>query len=312
MTQLPPELARRWSHLRYIKQRGSEWSAECPECGDDGHQGQDRPDRFRMWIDPARGWCRRCGFQSFANSNKQNITPEMRQRWVRQRIEREEEKQAAIANTLSLLRKEQRWLKWHDDMQRVGRQWWNSKGVPNAFVDYYRLGWCPERRFYYDGQQYFTQTATIPVWDTGWELVNVRHRLLDVPSGCGKYRADKTGLPSNLYLTKPDEELGGEIILVEGEIKSIVCFSRLCDDGYNVIGTPGKSFSHRLLDDLGECDRVWIVFDPDAKAQAWKTARAVGEAARVVYLPVKADDAFTMYGATARTFENALRYGRQI
>ena len=316
MTQLPPELSRRWGHLRYIKQTSSiEWHSECPECGDAGHQGRDWPDRFFMRIDgSARGFCRRCGYQSFADSDKPNfeITPAMRQRWLAERIEQEKIKQAAIANTLSLLRKEQRWLKWHDDMQQLGRQWWHGKGVPDAFIDYYRLGWCPERRFYHDGQQYHTQTATIPVWATGWELVNVRHRLLNAPAGCGKYRADKTGLPSNLYFTKPDERPHGEVILVEGEIKSIVCFSRLCDDGYNVIGTPGKSFSPRLLDDLGECDRVWIVFDPDAKAQAWKTARAVGTAARVVYLPVKADDAFTMYGATVRTFENALRYGRQV
>jgi len=311
---LPPELQRRWGHLRHVKGHGSEWSAECPECGDNGHQGRDWPDRFRMWDNPARGWCRRCGFQSFADSDKPSagITPEMRQEWVQQRIEREEEKQAAIAQTLSLLRKEQRWLKWHDDMQSLGRQWWNGKGVPNAFINYYRLGWCPDRRFYHDDKQYHTQTATIPVWGVNWELVNVRHRLLNTPPNCGKYRADRVGLPSNLYLTKPDEKPSGEVILVEGEIKSIAIFSRLCDDGYNVVGTPGKSFSPVLLDTLADCDRVWIVFDPDAKAQAWQTARRIGEAARVCYLPVKPDDAFTLYGATSRTFQAALRYGRQV
>lgn len=312
--QLPPELSRRWGHLQYVKRQSGEWSAECPECGDSGHQGRDWPDRFRMWDNPARGWCRRCGFQSFADSDKPSaeITPEMRQQWLQQRIEREEEKQIAIAQTLSLLRKEEKWLWWHEQMQALGRDWWHGKGVPDAFIDYYRLGWCNDRQFYYDQNYFSTATATIPVWGTEWELVNVRHRLLNTPNGCGKYRADRTGLPSNLFLTKPDEKPHGEVVLVEGEIKSIVCFSRLCDDGYNVIGTPGKSFSLGLLDDLGECDRVWIVFDPDAKRQAWKTARAVGEAARVVYLPVKADDAFTMYGATAQTFEAALRYGRQV
>lgn len=314
MDTLPPELARQWGHLRYVKSHGNEWSAECPECSDSGHQGRDWPDRFRMWMNPARGWCRRCSYQAFADSDKPGteITPEMRQRWVQERIAREEEKQIAIARTLSLLRKEQRWLHWHDRMEKLGRDWWHGKGVPEWCINYYRLGWCPERRFYHDGHQYETQTATIPVWATGWELVNVRHRLLNTPMGCGKYRADRVGLPSNLYLTKPDEKPHGEVVLVEGEIKSIVVFSRLCDDGYNVIGTPGKSFSPALLDGLGGCDRVWIVFDPDAKAQAWKTARAVGEAARVCYLPVKADDAFTLYGATSRTFQAALRYGRQV
>lgn len=314
MDTLPPELQRRWGCLKFVKRHGREWSAECPQCADNGHQGRDWPDRFRMWTDPARGWCRRCGYQDFADSDKRDvkITEEMRQQWVRERVEREAEKQVKIAESLELLRKEENWLRWHERMQERGREWWHGKGVPDWAIDYYRLGWCDERQFY-DGNGYFeTATATIPVWATGWQLVNLRHRLMRSPNGCGKYRQDRAGLPSNLYLTQPDDKPEGEVVLVEGEIKAIVTFSRVCDDKLNVIGTPGKSFSMALLDDLKQCSRVWIVFDPDAKVQAWKTARILGKAARVVYLPVKCDDAFTMYGMTPAVFQEALRQGRQL
>ena len=36
--QLPPDLKRKWGHLRWLKYKGNgEWSAECPICHDDGH-----------------------------------------------------------------------------------------------------------------------------------------------------------------------------------------------------------------------------------------------------------------------------------
>ena len=314
MDTLPPELARRWSSLKFVKRHGSEWSAECPQCGDSGHEGRDWPDRFRMWLDPARAWCRRCGYQDFADSDQRDvkITDEMRQQWLQERVTREAEKQAKVQESLALLRKEENWLRWHERMQERGRQWWHGKGVPDWAINYYRLGWC-ERRQFYDGHGYFeTDAATIPVWAPDWELVNLRLRLIETSNGCGKYRQDRAGLPSRLYLTQPDEKPAGEVVLVEGEIKSIVVFSQVCDDKLNVVGTPGKSFSLSLMDDLVECDRVWIVFDPDAKAQGWRTARTLGKRARVVYLPTKPDDAFTQYGMTARTFREALRQGRQL
>ena len=52
------------------------------------------------------------------------------------------------------------------------------------------------------------------------------------------------------------------------------------------------------------------MFDPDAKRDAWQAAQHIGKQARVVYLPVKPDDAFTTYGADAGTFRQALGYGR--
>jgi hypothetical protein len=312
MDQLPPELYRRWGHLRYVKRHGQEWSAECPQCGESGHEGREWPDRFRMWTDPARGWCRRCGYNDFADSDrKTEITEEQRKQWLEERLQREKRKQERIAESLHLLRKEQNWLRWHEGMNEQGREWWQGKGVPDWALGYYRLGWCDMHQFRDGDMRFETPTATIPVWAQDWELVNLRHRLINPPTGVGKYRQDRAGIPSSLYLTNPENEPAGETVLVEGEIKAIVVFSRLSDEGMTVVGTPGKSFSLDLLDALRGCDRVHIVFDPDAKAQAWRAARRIGKAARVVYLPVKPDDAFTMYGANVGTFLDALRYGRQ-
>jgi hypothetical protein len=63
---------------------------------------------------------------------------------------------------------------------------------------------------------------------------------------------------------------------VEGEIKSIVVRCYLDDPNYYTVGTPGKNLNADRLEQLKECDRIWVVFDPDATQQAEEVARIVG------------------------------------
>ena len=313
---LPPELSQRWGHLQYIRQRrANEWSSTCPKCGDTGHAGHEPPDRFRMFSDgKPRGWCRRCGYQDFADSDKKVvITPEERQAWIAERVKRERETIASAQHAIELLRSEATWLRYHENMGSAGRAFWESKGVPDWAQKYFQLGWCYDKTIWSHGEEYHTPTATIPVFGVGWELVNLRHRLINPTDPTDKYRPDRSGIPAALYLTDPDKKPQGQCILIEGEIKSIVTACHLDDPAYSIIGTPGKNPNTDRLKLLDECDRIWIVFDPDATAQAVEVARALGtKRARVVRLPVKPDDAFTMYGASKSDFVAALHSGRVV
>jgi hypothetical protein len=150
------------------------------------------------------------------------------------------------------------------------------------------------------------------VFGVGWTLENLRHRLITPPTPDDKYRPDRAGLPQCLYLTNPDHEPHGETLLVEGEIKSIVVATRLDDPRLCIVGIPGKRIRDDMLGQLKHSDRVHIVLDPDATKQAIDIAKQLGRRARVVTLPVKADDAFTQYGATPELFRAALRYGRVV
>jgi hypothetical protein len=311
---LPTELARRWGNLQFVKYHGNgEYSAECPQCSDSGHSGRDWPDRFRMWESPARGWCRKCFYQAFADDDKPNahISDEQRNKWVEERLQREQEAKAQIERRIAALEREQLWLKYHDGLTSDAMKWWNRKGVPDYMVSALFLGWCQSKTFWSGDKEFDTPSATMPVFAPGWKIRTIRHRLINPIDAGDKYRPDRAGLPASLYLTNPEEAPSGECILVEGEIKSIVVYDRLDSYKLTVAGTPGKSFKPGLLNELGGCDRIWIVFDPDARLQAWKAAAALGgKRVRVVVPPCKPDDFFTLYGGTKAEFRHMLRYGR--
>jgi hypothetical protein len=311
---LPPELARRWNHLVFVKKRGqNEWSAECPQCGDTGHDSRDFPDRFRMWLNPARGWCRACGYQAFADDNQRDfkITDEQRQQWITERLQRENQERLDAEHAIELLRHEQAWLHYHDALDNYSRAWWEKKGVPNYMVNYFHLGYCASRIVWTAQGEWMTPTATIPIFAPGWQAVNIRHRLINPPSPGDKYRPERAGLPASAFLTNPDDQPSGETIIVEGEIKSIIIFDRLDTLKITVIGLPGKNPKADVLRLLDQCEPIHIVFDPGAERQAGDLARMLGKRARIVTLPVKPDDLFTMYGGEREDFYQALRQGRK-
>lgn len=313
----PPSLAlsRRWGNLRWIRQVGPhEWHSECPVCFDSGHAGNDWPDRFFMRDDgKPRGFCRKCGFQDFADSDKHiKITDEERQLWIKERLEREQQAKRTAERALDLLRKEHQWEQWHTNMTQTGLNFWYSKGVPDWAIDYYELGYCQSKTIWYHDAEYITPTATIPVFSPGRKLINVRHRLINPPEPNDKYRPDRAGIPSALYLADPDRMPQGECILVEGEIKTIVVATQLDTQRFCIVGIPGKRPRQDLLDQLKDCGRIHVVLDPDATQQAFEIARQLGNRARVVQMTVKPDDMFTMYGAEPQDFYAALRYGRIV
>jgi hypothetical protein len=164
---------------------------------------------------------------------------------------------------------------------------WQQRGIIPEMQSYWRLGFCPSFSLA-DGQ---TPTLTIPVFGEGWTLRTLRHRLLNPPKPGDKYRPDRAGLGNHVFMADPDAAWNaGRVLVVEGEIKSMVVYQTLDDPSIQVIGIPGKTAAQQVISALGEGGRdVVVCLDPDARAESQSLARQVG--GRALYLVDKVDDA---------------------
>lgn len=308
---LPLELNRRWGHLPHVKKRGNgEWSAACPSCRDAGHHGTGLPDRFRIFEDGerSRGWCRQCDHFEWLNEGKKGFKPDpaVIERLRQEQIAAEQSRKKEAERALKLLNDDRIWERYCEEMPDHARNWWRSEGIPDWAQTYLQLGYCPEKSVWFDGRQHVTPTYTIPVFDVGWNLVNLRHRLVNPPTSNDKYRPDRAGLPASLYFTNPEEKLHDHVIAVEGEKKAIVVWVTLEDyDTVSVVGLPGKCPGESILSRLESASRVTILLDPDADPA--RIAQRLGQRVRIVRLPLKVDDAITRYGLNKANLQQLIR-----
>ena len=307
---LPPALHAKFGHLRFILQRGrTEWSAECPVCRDYGHTGKEYPDRFRMFNDKsAAGWCRKCGVHIWAKDGTPGFRPDpaVAAEFRARQLESEQRRKIEAERAIKLLQDEHLWERWHSEMPDTARAWWRSQGISEFWQDYLRLGYCPDKPVWSDGHEFHTATYTLPVWDTGWKLVNLRHRLVNEPRPGDKYRPDRAGLPASLYLTDPENPIAEHVLAVEGEKKAIVTCATLDVGGgkASVVGFPGKNPSTEILERLDHCQRVVICLDPDVDTKP--IASRYGNRARLMTLPGKIDDCI-LQGMTKRELRQHIR-----
>lgn len=318
---LPPDLLR-WSNLKFIKQRdssGDEYSAECPVCSDSGHIGNDWPDRFRMFKSQtgrgARGWCRRCGYFEWADSDKNSLrpAPEEITRINAERARLADLEHARTKEKIDKLQQAAYWQGWHDAMQENHRQLWREQGIPDNLQDWFRLGYMPDKTFECGDGLHHSPALTIPFFDVGWKAVNVQYRLLKPVNEGDKYRFT-AGIPAPLYLTDPDQEPYGATVIVEGAKKAIIVMVYL-GMKYTVVAIPSKSPSIELFERLKDCEPIYIALDPDAyrptktkdgkilKPAVNRITEAINGRSRLVRLPAKPDDLFTKYGYSPKSFE---------
>lgn len=313
---LPQDL-QRFATLPDLQYRGSnEWSAACLHCGGGG-QRHDKSDRLRLFAASnghnARVWCRRCNYFEWADANETQAPDPAR---IKEAEELRREMAAREAKRLRFrieeLRSQAYWEGFHDAMREQHRAMWRREGISDGLQDYFRLGFVAERQFSNGGELFTSPAMTIPVFDVGWKAVNVQYRIVNPPSGVGKYRFT-AGLPAPLYLTDPDNEPSGATLLVEGAKKAVVCYAHLGHE-FTVVAVPSKAPGQALIKRLTECDPVYVALDPDAytadkgiKPAVNRIVRMLKGRARIVKLPVKPDDMFTMYGGTASDFMNFTR-----
>lgn len=256
----------------------------------------------------ARGWCRQCHYFSWADEGQEPLDPERIEKANRERVRLLQDENLRIRDKLRRIADSDFWRRWHSEMTAEQRKLWHRQGVIDFFIDYYNLGYCADHTTYYDGQEWHSPTMTIPHYWLDWELVNIQHRLLRPPEAGDKYR-QMAGVPASLFLTEPEERLTGAVLVVEGAKKAIVTYTHLGTEplGFrlNVVAVPSKTPSGTMLDQLKDADPVYLMLDPDAYLPAAKGRRAAvatiarklsPERVRLIKLPAKPDDFFTMYG----------------
>ena len=320
MKAIPLDIIERFGSLPDATWRtGDEFSSACPQCGG-GRGGRDLSDRFRFWQRPGKAssfWCRRCGFQGFTDDNRPDHKPDLAQllefEELRQReVEKEERRLQA---KISELQHKAYWQGYHDAMNDRQRDLWRQSGIPDSFQDYWQLGYQHE----YKTNDFSSPALTIPYFGAEWQAQTIQYRLLNPPMPSDKYRF-QAGLKAALWMADPDAEIKNAVILCEGMKKAAVTFIEMvarANGRYTVISVPSKMPGRDLLDRLTNADPLYIVLDPDAYHGK---NNAVGRLVkmvpitpkRIVKLPTKADDFFTMYKGTAYDFQNFIDNARPM
>lgn len=290
-------------HLRQVG--SNEWAGPCPWCGGD--------DRFHVWDNgyficrASPSHCSRKGWLDELEETKRRLSAlELEVLAIKreqERNRREHEDYERRLSTLELMHQCKEHIHYHEQMDECDRGWWNEQGINDAMIDKYMLGVCygcptdHERRLSY----------TIPVINGG-KLWNIRYRLIGGTPG-DKYRPHMANLPVTVFngdfVYKEDKS---SIMICEGEKKSIV----LDQYGFQAVGIMGKSgFKKPWAVKFAPFSEVMICLDPDATDRAHEMATWFGDRARVVRLPVKPDDFFTLHGGSEHDFEWFLRLARK-
>ena len=295
-----------------FKAGADEWHCECPMCG-----GNDRFVLFTHRPFPSwNGFCRKCHPETIWIDE---IKPALKQRqdspeweakrieWERQRAALATQRQQVLDRKLARFTTEEIWDALARRMTADNRTWWESQGVPQDWQDYLKLGYTPDKIFNHDGQQMTSPAYTIPYFHESWAFVTMQYRLTNPPNPNDKYRFE-SGLGAPYYMTRPDVPIGEQAIICEGAKKAIVT-TAYTETTATVLAVPSKSGwrASGILGAVKDCGRVWVILDPDAERNAYELAEAIGQAARVVTLPVKVDDGLLHYGLDKDALRMAMR-----
>lgn len=217
-----------------------------------------------------------------------------------ERLKKEVEKAQQVIKELKEVRDD---IKFH---QQVNRGLWHERyGVEDKTINYYRLGYCPEFQYKYNGGLVSSPSLTIPFYRPGgYELFNLRHRLLQPKAG--RYRPHRTNLGQPLFYANLNRKDMPNAIVVEGGIKAAVLWQELLKDymtnidttttwivnNCQVVGVPGSSINELNLRKFEDADKIWMFLDPDAYPdKAFGMAKDLGQERTYTYqLPGKPDD----------------------
>lgn len=168
---------------------------------------------------------------------------------------------------------------WHDTMPQQRRAYWRQRGLTEASIDRFLLGW--------DGKRY-----TIPALYRGIPF-GVKRRQSDIDDGLEAKYVSITGsrvgiFNSDVLWTAQDA------IICEGEIDCML----LCQAGYNAVTSTGGAGSWRdeWARFFAGVQRIYVLFDNDTPGRdgALKV-RASLKRARIVEYPDGIKDAGELF-----------------
>lgn len=260
------------------------------------------------------------------------LSPEQIAEREQRRAEEDAERAQKQAQRRAQLDSSGAWEEYHANLEQLNAYYlWEERGLTRTWADYFRVGLSLSRKFHYgDGKVYEGASLTIPTFRVELveepedpieaaplpfplppvprlHVVNLVHRVLGDNPPCGKYRPHLSGVGKALFRTDlSDPGIHGPTLLVEGEIKAMVTYSKVQDfilecyqQGYgvkllgalNVVGTAGAGFKRESAQELKDAEEIFILFDPDASREAENAAGILGrQRCRIVELPGKVDD----------------------
>ncbi len=194
-------------------------------------------------------------------------------------------------------------LRYHKTMPPAALEYWYRAGMRPETIAKYQLGYCP--RCPTDEKE--RPSYTIPVISNG-KLWNIRHRLVHAANG-DKYRPHIAGLRNVLFNGDALRENAKDILIVEGEKKSIIA----AQEGFLNVGVMGKTgFDEAWVSKFDKFRRVNVCYDPDGLNRAVAVAALFGGRGRVVVLPGKFDDLIVEDGATADDIQDFIDLGKKV
>lgn len=227
-----------------------------------------------------------------------------------EKVERElEAKIEEAKSALTELRRERRWVQYHNQLDEKSRQYWRVRGVPEYWQENWALGWNHKMGISTSQGVWTTPTATIPIFDQSRDVLNIKHRLIHPPENAGKYRYELSGQGAPIYLTDPEADMTGQVIVVEGEIKAMVTYLTLDDPNRPVVGLPGATPSQDALQPILDAARLTLILDPGAEEQVAALAKMLGRnRCRILIPPMKIDDAIIEAELSKREVQMMLSY----
>lgn len=276
------------------------WKCFSHDCG-----GGDALDFVQKW----RGWDLKQSYE-FLGGEKQYDPQEMKrladERHARAIIELED-KQRRVEAARKELQIAEKHLHYHQTMGQWARDMWTARGLDEGLQEFFTLGACSD----FVVNEYHTPTLTIPIFSEYNELLNIKHRLVNPKNPKDKYRPETHGLgafPPLLAIPAMGYD-GDMVVVVEGEIKAMVTWTKLPSFDFQVIGVGGKSAFKSLTEKL-QGKNVVIIPDPDGQKEAIDLAQMIG--GRIFKTPDKVDDYLLQTKMSKDNFYQALRQARRV
>lgn len=315
-----------------LRKVGHEWRGNCPLHGGNNKNG------FAIYNDEKRWTCftgdcgsgdalgfvmkqRKVGLLAaidFATGGQPLSREEIERIHIEQAAKAEAELKRSIENAqraLAELQKNRLWVKYHEQLEKssAGKLWWEGRGVPVDFQNFWQLGYQSDRRIWV-GNEMVVPSASIPLFANGWQCQQVKYRLIGAPDEYGKYRYEYEDLPAPIFMGDPDNEHPETVVIVEGEIKAMVTFATLDKPGWQVLGIPGKSTPIERVQPFTEkATDVIVCCDPDTGNMNEDIAHELGAGrCRIIDTPMKIDDYILMAGINKQQLMNLFNQSRRI
>lgn len=319
-SMVPPEfmaLSGKISHVRKVSTY--EWSSSCPNCGGSQHKNGDFPDRFRMFLNAhgknkIMGWCRQCSYTWFPD--KEHFpNPDEFERWRKEQLAREQERKREAEEAIRLLKSQKIWEYYHKQINDWGWQIIESWGITKEYAEYWQLGMIPDYTVWSGSESYHSPAISIPVWNEGWDVKNVKVRVLNPKESHDRYRSlYKVGWDFP-FVAYPDLKTD-HCLVVEGEKKAMVC-AEFTGQAVQVVGVPSKTPSEECLKILEKFGKITLCLDPDAYKTDKKGVSPIARMAHLIgkdrvgimSLPAKVDDLIVYHNLDIL---DAMRYTKKI